>query len=668
MAKTVGRACAQIAIILTIYGSIQNVKSISPELYNTVATRLTYINPDEIVRLMPVQSRALRPRRAAVPTAPAELTPVVATITQDAKNQYRSVNGNGNVNISSSSSGGGGIVSSADAATLTTTMDSKASTTGSVSYNVHNFGVNGTGQRKDLSSGSDAVANNNSSITTSINVATGAGAGATGLPAVPLKKTQLMASLQPSPYPKKAPSSVQMPMATGTSTERQIIDDVDVADDVINDRAKNQSLTRREDHFFYYQSLFYVNKNETTAMWNQVRLIPENTMLSSAHRRAMTVELKFDFPFYGQYVRNITVATGGFLFTGVYVHSWLAATQYIAPLMANFDTSISNDSFVRLQDNGTAFTVVWENVTLQDKPEYGKFTFSVTLHQNGDIVFVYYQLPTVISNIQDNQHPVKVGLSDAYIVDKMLFFARRKTIYEYHRVTFGQTEITNATLIKLTAQPTCLRYNDCESCLNHNTTFECAWCPTLNRCSTHNGTDRGKQEWQQKGCDRLLISKTPECPALGQKGNNAAQENISNNNNNSTSNNNSSSNNNNNNNTGGISSSSTPASNGAAATATEPTVSSTQFSPANGEQHNSDGVNVERSEHLGAVQPPENKSVGVAFRFIGPICLVFAVTLWLFYAYRNPHTRSGQLLIQFRPSQWSWRRGEARYTAATIHM
>lgn len=27
-----------------------------------------------------------------------------------------------------------------------------------------------------------------------------------------------------------------------------------------------------------------------------------------------------------------------------------------------------------------------------------------------------------------------------------------------------------------------------------------------------------------------------------------------------------------------------------------------------------------------------------------------------------------ELTFQYRPSQWSWRRGEARYTAATIHM
>lgn len=64
------------------------------------------------------------------------------------------------------------------------------------------------------------------------------------------------------------------------------------------------------------------------------------------------MSLTFDFPFYGHTIRNITVASGGFLYTGEYVHSWLAATQYIAPLMANFDTSISNDSVVRYLDNG----------------------------------------------------------------------------------------------------------------------------------------------------------------------------------------------------------------------------------------------------------------------------------------------------------------------------
>lgn len=58
---------------------------------------------------------------------------------------------------------------------------------------------------------------------------------------------------------------------------------------------------------------------------------------------------------------------------------------------------------------------------LQDKPEAGAFTFQVTLHQNGDIVFVYSVIPLVVELIEDTMHPVKVGLSDAYIMDRTVF-------------------------------------------------------------------------------------------------------------------------------------------------------------------------------------------------------------------------------------------------------
>lgn len=70
---------------------------------------------------------------------------------------------------------------------------------------------------------------------------------------------------------------------------------------------------------------------------------------------------------------------------------------------------------------GTAFTVQWEKVVLQDKPNSGDFTFQATLHSNGDIIFVYQNVPVVIRNIQDDHHPVKVGLSDAYIIDRTIF-------------------------------------------------------------------------------------------------------------------------------------------------------------------------------------------------------------------------------------------------------
>ena len=50
------------------------------------------------------------------------------------------------------------------------------------------------------------------------------------------------------------------------------------------------------------------------------------------------------------------------------------------------------------------------------------------------------------------------------------------------------------------------------------------------------------------------------------------------------------------------------------------------------------------------------------FTFIG------GAAFWIMYAYRNPTTPSGQLLIRWRPSHWRWVYPETRYTAASIHM
>jgi len=42
----------------------------------------------------------------------------------------------------------------------------------------------------------------------------------------------------------------------------------------------------------------------------------------------------------------------GFLYMSHFLHQWLTATQYIAPLMANFDTQLGNNSYIRYMDNG----------------------------------------------------------------------------------------------------------------------------------------------------------------------------------------------------------------------------------------------------------------------------------------------------------------------------
>lgn len=137
--------------------------------------------------------------------------------------------------------------------------------------------------------------------------------------------------------------------------------------------------------------------------------------------------------------------------------------------MANFEPRLSNDSYVKYYDNGTAFTVLWENVKLQEHHDFGNFTFTATLHSSGDIVFTYLSVPVNIESIHDDVHPVKVGLSDAYIIDKIIIFARRKTIYEYHRVNFQYSDIQNGTIIYMSSEPTCLLSKDCQACLTTHT-------------------------------------------------------------------------------------------------------------------------------------------------------------------------------------------------------
>ncbi|CAN8022168.1 unnamed protein product [Ixodes persulcatus] len=271
------------------------------------------------------------------------------------------------------------------------------------------------------------------------------------------------------------------------------------------------SVQNKADHHDYYNTTFYSDPATVKSLWTDLDSLPSehvitHDMLSESHRRAATVNLTFDFPFYGHPIRNVTVATGGFLFTGYMLHVWLAATQFIAPLMANFETFTSNSSAIKYVDNGTSLIVEWHEVMLQDKPDGGNYTFQAVLHKNGDIVFVYKDLPVPVTEIPDKSHPVKVGISDAYMFDRMIFFVKRKTIYEYHQVNKKSDVIRSNTAIYFTALPTCLSLKTCAECRTAKLGFSCSWCDAVQRCSS--GIDRHRQSWLENQCD-LEVKPSP---------------------------------------------------------------------------------------------------------------------------------------------------------------
>ncbi|KAK2893548.1 plexin domain-containing protein 1-like isoform X2 [Channa argus] len=277
------------------------------------------------------------------------------------------------------------------------------------------------------------------------------------------------------------------------------------------------NMTRVVEDFskYYTWRSFSSEDQRTQQLWvdmsdvrhGQVRV---HGILSNSYKQAVKVALSFDFPFYGHYLRQLTIATGGFIFTGDITHRMLTATQYIAPLMANFDPSYSKESTVQYLDNGEMFVVQWERVRLPGKESVGAFTFQAALYKTGTITFSYRDIPLSMDAISSAEHPVKAGLSDAFMVTSPSSQSpdgQLQTIYEYHRVNIDNTKITNYSAVEFTALPTCLKHDSCELCLSSNQTSGCSWCNVLQRCS--DGMDRHRQEWLDYACS--VESKDANC-------------------------------------------------------------------------------------------------------------------------------------------------------------
>lgn len=135
----------------------------------------------------------------------------------------------------------------------------------------------------------------------------------------------------------------------------------------------------------------------------------------------------------------------------------------------------------------------------------------------------------------------------------------------------------------------------------------------MNRCST--GTDRKRQEWIQAGCERSQLRESNVCPAAGTKGNNySSQQQVT-----------PSPTNNNN----------------------EPWISSNAEIEKNATKSTAD---VKKAALSHALDPDQAKQTHTSFvlGILLPIVVMASLVMWIFYAYRNPHTKSGQLLIQVR--------------------
>uniref|UniRef100_A0A182TTQ0 Uncharacterized protein n=1 Tax=Anopheles melas TaxID=34690 RepID=A0A182TTQ0_9DIPT len=182
------------------------------------------------------------------------------------------------------------------------------------------------------------------------------------------------------------------------------IDTIERTETELNSTLQEHNITKTfEDNHLYYKSTWSTDKTMSEEFWKKISTnLTVNMLLSNSHRRATTMILSFDFPFYGFPIRNVTIASGGFLYTGDYVHSWLASTQYIAPLMANFDTALSNNSFVKYRDDGCEATTISEILYCPALGQKGN-NYGESMDVTSKITDRYNST----SNIKDNYQPAQ---------------------------------------------------------------------------------------------------------------------------------------------------------------------------------------------------------------------------------------------------------------------
>lgn len=215
--------------------------------------------------------------------------------------------------------------------------------------------------------------------------------------------------------------------------------------DVLNDTNKIETNVTHDNHR-YYNSTFYRDGRQFFIDLTQpvskdiVVIIHEKS--SASYRKAYKVDLGFDFPFYGNVINYIRVTTGGFINIGPRFHSYIHLVHYIAPLMADFNPSLSNNTSIYIGKSDSMLIVQWNNIMLNGSSNKTEpFTFQVILNKNGTVIMAYKDIPVPLLKIRNTTHNVTVGFSDGFI----LTYSRRDRkgqlivhnfIYSYHKSIF----------------------------------------------------------------------------------------------------------------------------------------------------------------------------------------------------------------------------------------
>ncbi|CAB3375465.1 Hypothetical predicted protein [Cloeon dipterum] len=201
------------------------------------------------------------------------------------------------------------------------------------------------------------------------------------------------------------------------------------------------------------------------------------------------VNLAFTFPLFDRTIRSLAVNSNGYLSFGNDFDAQFPA-RYIAPLMIIGKKYGNRETSIKFRQNGKSFTVQWGNLKTHRYGKHDRFTFQATLHENGNIEFVYKRIPFEITDLIDHEHLVKIGMEDLFYLPDMELM--------YYYVDLIGEPIQNSTIVSFKALPTCRSLKNCSSCVSANLSSKCVWCPALKRCSV--SFDPSSKDWFKNKC------------------------------------------------------------------------------------------------------------------------------------------------------------------------
>ncbi|XP_052095546.1 serine-rich adhesin for platelets-like [Mytilus californianus] len=323
------------------------------------------------------------------------------------------------------------------------------------------------------------------------------------------KPTTKVSSILPSTT--NTPSTTRLPSTTkAPSTTREAISTTTTT--ISKETTFNPPETtyiKQSNTYQYYNSTVIHDGNGV--YWHELENHTTHVVLSDAkYLSSAGLNLPFIMPFYGHNISKVQLTTGGFIYMAPFVHKFLTYSQYVAPLMANFDTQTDNSDILYKKYNDSV-VIEWRNVHLNDQRYHGQFRFQAKLFQNGSIMLVYKTIPAPVMNISTDNHPVKLGISDAFYMDYTQNGVRYRRIYKYHAVDIEKSLITNNTVVIFHPLPTCNLATSCDHCVSRVIDFDCSWCPSVRRCS--NGYDWHRQEWSESECWEKAGNTTDICKA-----------------------------------------------------------------------------------------------------------------------------------------------------------